>query len=83
MIAAARLGQRVASLGQLGEDVYGAFFRRVMQVSTSVHLWTRLLPALSGILLETCAVASPNSCTLGLATAPSVGAATDRSGHVH
>ena len=32
MIAAARLGQRVASVGQLGEDVYGAFFRRVMQV---------------------------------------------------
>lgn len=32
MIAAARLGQRVASVGQLGDDVYGAFFRRVMQV---------------------------------------------------
>jgi hypothetical protein len=32
MIAAARLGQHVASVGQLGEDVYGAFFRRVMQV---------------------------------------------------
>jgi hypothetical protein len=42
MIAAARLGQRVASVGQLGEDVYGAFFRRVMQVPTAVHLWRRL-----------------------------------------
>ena len=42
MIAAARLGQRVASVGQLGEDVYGAFFRRVMQVPAAAHLWRRL-----------------------------------------
>ncbi len=36
MIAAARLGQHVASIGQLGDDVYGAFFRRVMQVCVSL-----------------------------------------------
>lgn len=30
MITAARLGQRVACLGQLGDDVYGTFFRSTM-----------------------------------------------------
>lgn len=39
MIAAARLGQRVASVGQLGDDVYGAFFRRVMQVCVSLLIF--------------------------------------------
>ena len=28
----ARLGQQVASVGQLGDDVYGNFFRNVLQV---------------------------------------------------
>lgn len=37
MIAAARLGQRVASVGQLGDDVYGAFLRRVLQASAEVQ----------------------------------------------
>lgn len=33
MITAARLGQRVACLGQLGPDVYGDFFSTIMEVS--------------------------------------------------
>ena len=33
MITAARLGQRVACLGQLGLDVYGDFFSTIMEVS--------------------------------------------------
>ena len=32
MIAAARLGLRVGAVGHVGDDVYGDFMRRIMQV---------------------------------------------------
>jgi hypothetical protein len=40
MIAAARLGQRVGCLGQLGNDVFGDFFRSVMLVRPVLVLTT-------------------------------------------
>lgn len=35
MITAARLGQRVGYVGQLGDDIYGAFFQSIMVVRAS------------------------------------------------
>ena len=32
MIAAARLGLQVGAVGHVGDDVYGDFMRRIMQV---------------------------------------------------
>ncbi len=49
MITAARLGQRVACLGQLGPDVYGSFFKAVMQVSRcSGRCWVPCSPLTPG-----------------------------------
>jgi sugar/nucleoside kinase (ribokinase family) len=38
MIAAARLGLRVASAANVGQDVYGTFLRTILQVYTRVLL---------------------------------------------
>ena len=36
MIAAARLGLRVGAIGHVGDDVYGDFMRRVLQVPSRI-----------------------------------------------
>lgn len=38
MIAAARLGLRVASAANLGQDVYGDFLREILRVMLVTHM---------------------------------------------